>query len=740
MVMVLWKKLLRTIKEKKAQYFSAWLLIVISSMLSFSFTTTGANMVDNLNSFYKTHHVEDAQFMLQAPLSQLDDIEKQYNVQIEKRVTADVSFNQNSVLRVLNATKNIDLYSVIDGEQLHSKTDILIDQGFAKAHHLSVDDKLKLNGQTFHVSGIMAVPDYIYPLKSVTGFLKNPQAFGIAIVEKDALNSWKQAQNYYIVQFHDQNKQEFIQFLNSNNHVLQWIDKKDNNRISFIKGDIAGIQKMGETLPIGILLITIVIILILLWRLMKKEYVQIGTLYAIGYKKKEIIEHYLTYSALLAISGSFVGTLLGWVLLCPLLSMFAAFYNLPVLAIKFHILYLFMSLFLPLIFFLPLTYFLIQRVLKIPPIILMKGGELKTKVNRIERLFKLKNFRFNTKFQIREILRNLPRVVFLIVGVLFATLLLLLGFVTKDSMDYLVKDNFKNVYHYKYDYIFNQLQTESPVSGQKGSSAPFTTKSQSLVITGLELNNTAIQLNDLKGKPLKFDSVIMNKSLADKLTVRPGDTLKVKNKLSNKTFRIKIDHIADSYLGDMIYMPLAKFNKLNGYPSGSYLELYSNKKLPIQSSKLVTVSKTSETIDGFNQIIQPLQYGIIAIALMAAIIAVIIIYVLISLIIEENSFKISLMKVLGYPKGIIQKLMIGYNVWFVILGFLLGIPVTIVSVSEFMNSITADMNINIPVKINWLHVLISFIILLLAYMVSILFSKKQLNRIQMSEAVKRSSE
>ncbi len=657
--MPLRKKLLRTILEKKAQFLSAWFLIVISSVVFYSFTAAGANLVDNLNYFNKTNKVEDAQFMVQKPLTDLGKLEKQNNAKIEKRYSADVSYSEDSVLRLLDSTKKIDLYSVVEGEKLDSNKDILIDQGFAKAHDLSIGDDIQLKGRPFHVSGFMAIPDYIYPLKEVSGFLKNPDAFGVAIVKPDVLEKWKGNHVYYSVRFLNDQKEEFKKQLNQNNHVLNWIDKKDNNRISFIKGDIAGVKKMGEFLPIGILLISMTMILILLWRLMKKEYVQIGTMYALGYKKSEIIRHYLSYAGILAISGSVAGTFLGWLLLHPLLSAFAAYYNLPVLVVEPHMIYLLTSLLLPFVFFIPLTYYLVQRVLKIPPVSLIKGGELKVKVNRFERLFKLKKMPFQRKFVIREIMRNLPRALFLTVGVMFATLLLLFGFVTKNSMEYLVTDNFKNVYHYEYNYLFNSLQTTSPESGQIGSAAPFTFKNnegkQTLTINGLEPDNTRIQLKDMSGKKLTFDSVIINKSLAEKTGVGKGDTITVTNQLSDTSFDLVIDHVADSYLGDMIYMPLDEFNQLNGYPAGSYTELFSDKELNISKENLVSMTKSSDTVAGFEQMIKPLNYGIAAIAFVAAIIAVIIIYILISLMIEENSFKISLMKVIGYSGNRLEK-------------------------------------------------------------------------------------
>ncbi|MFI8684987.1 ABC transporter permease [Rossellomorea sp. NPDC077527] len=742
--MPLRKKLFRTMLEKKAQFFSAWLLIVISSVVFYSFTAAGANLIDNLHLFYQENKVEDAQFITQEPLSDIDKMEEKTGTEIEERYVSDVPYESDVTLRVLDAAEDVNLYSIVEGDRLSSDQDILVDKGFAGAHELSIGENVQLNGKTFHVSGFMAIPDYIYPLKEESGFLKNPNAFGVAVVNQDVLENWEGHLVYYSVRFSGESRDELKSLLNQSNQIIKWTDKKDNNRISFIKGDIAGVKKMGEFLPIGILLISMVIILILLWRLMKKEYVQIGTLYALGYRKGEIIRHYLSYAGLLAVSGSLIGTLLGWALLHPLLSTFATYYNLPVLEVNPHWSYLLISLLLPLVLFIPLTYYLVKRILKIPPVSLIKGGELKVRVGRLERLFKLKKLPFKRKFVIREMVRNLPRILFLLTGVVFATVLLLFGFVTKNSMEYLVTDNFQQVYNYEYSYLFNAPQTSPPESGQIGSTAPFTINvdkdEEIATITGLKPKNSAIQLKDSKGNQLDFTSVIMNKSLSDKMGIEEGDSIEVTNELSGRSFDITVDHIAESYLGNMIYMPLKEFNHLNGYPDGSYTEVYSNKELTLPKENVLATTKSSDTISGFKEMIKPLNYGVAAIAFIAAVIAVIIIYILVSLLIEENSFKISLMKVIGYREKSIMKMMIGYNRWFIILGFLIGIPVTLLSISSFMNSITAEMNVTIPVQLDWMSVLICFVIMMASYYVSLWLNHRKLKEISMTEAINRSTE
>ena len=111
------------------------------------------------------------------------------------------------------------------------------------------------------------------------------------------------------------------------------------------------------------------------------------------------------------------------------------------------------------------------------------------------------------------------------------------------------------------------------------------------MITGLKPDNTAIQLQDAGGERLTFDSVVMNKSLSDKLGIQEGDSIHVTNELTDKSFTLTIDHIAESYLGNMIYMPLDEFNRLNDYPSGSFTEIYSNKELKLPENQVVSTTK-----------------------------------------------------------------------------------------------------------------------------------------------------
>lgn len=742
--MILNKKIKRTMNEHKSQYMGSIMLIIICCILYCSFNIAMTDVLSNLKSFRLENKLEDASFIVQKPLTNVNELENKYDLLLEERKSADYNFDSNSVLRVLAETEKIDKYAVIDGNALHNDNEILINKGFAKAHSLAINDNLKINNTNFKIAGYMTTPDYVYPLKAEDDILKNPKAFGIAVVSKRDIEKIGKPLTYYSVKFNKQNMDEFKKNVNSDNLLIQWSNKKDNNRISFIDGDINGGVAVGKYMPIAILLLTCVLVSVVISRLIKGEYLVIGTLYAIGYTKKEIMLHYLRYSLVISSIGAVTGTIIGSFLVKPLLSVVSAYYNLPLLIVDFNVKYTIISLLLPFAFLIPVTFIVINRVLKLSPLQLMRGGTSKIKVNFFEKNLKLNRFSFNTKFKIREILRSIPRTIFMLLGVAFASMLLLLGFATKDSMDYMVNSSYKDIYKYNYEYSFNAFQFEDINLSEKRSLSAFTAqfnkKNEDFIIYGVESNSKLINLTDKNYNTINFDNIIITKSMSDRYNIKEGDSIRVKNKANSKEFTIKVDKIANAYIGNIIYMPLTEFNKLNGYPENSYLQLDSKEKLNIPEDKLISERNRQDMIDGYNELLMPMKYMIGGIAATAFIIGLIVIYIVVSLLIDENKTNISLLKILGYGKKEVFSLILGSNTILVILGYVISVPLILTSLTGFFNSMTKDMNITIPAKLNNMNILIGFVIIIITYELSKALNRRKIMKVSMTDSLKENRE
>lgn len=742
--MVINKMIKRTIFEYKSQYIGSIILIIISCMLYSSFNIAMSDVQDNLNIFRINNKLEDANFIIQNPITNINQLEKKYDLTLEERKSVDYTNEDKSVLRILESTNKIDKYAVISGKPIIGENEILIDKAYAGAHSLAINGQLKINAITFKIVGYMSTPDYVYPLKSESDMLKNPKSFGVAVVSKKDINKIGKGLTFYSIKFNKENISEFKSDLSADNILIQWVNKKDNNRISFIDGDMKGGVMIGKVMPIAILILTCILISVVLLRLLKREYLVIGTLYAIGCNKKELVRHYLRYPIIISLIGSIVGTVIGSLLVKPLLSAVTVYYNLPLLIVNFDIKYTILSILLPFIFLIPVTYTVINKALKLSPLQLMRGGDNKAKVNFIERKLNLNRFNFNTKFKIRELCRSLPRTVLLILGVTFASMLLLIGFATKDSMDYMVNNSYTDIYKYNYEYTFNSLQIGKVDKGEKRSLSSFTSKlnnkDEDLIIFGVEKDSKLINLVDKNNNVIGFDKVIITKSMSDRYNLKVGQSIKVKNKLNSKEYTIKVDEIAKAYTGNIIYMPLSEFNKSNGYPENSYLQLDSAYKLDIPANKLISQTSKKDIIDGYNTLLMPMKYMMGGIAATAFVIGLIVIYIVTSLVIEENKANISMFKILGYKKKEIYSLILSSNIILVIFGYIISVPLIILSVASFFNEMTKDMNITIPAKLNISSVLISFVVIIITYEISKALNKSKVMKISMADSLKENRE
>ncbi|GAA0076610.1 hypothetical protein UT300005_09880 [Clostridium sp. CTA-5] len=285
------------------------------------------------------------------------------------------------------------------------------------------------------------------------------------------------------------------------------------------------------------------------------------------------------------------------------------------------------------------------------------------KVGFIERKVKLDKLRFTTKFKIREQLRSISRSIFLLLGIIMSTMLLLMGFAAKSSMNSLMKDSFNEAFKYNYHYVFNSIQNGIPKKGEAFLEIPFALQSNNkLIFTvyGVSPDSEYISFKDKSGNILKSDKIIITRPLADKLNIKSNDTIKMINRLDSKKYSITVNNIAETFVGQYIYMPLNTLNDLLKFPTDSYIGLWSTEKLDIPENKLLATITVNDMKNAFNTMTKPLQAIIGGVSFISFIIGLIVLYVVTSLTIEEN---ISLMKILGYRNNEVYSLILNSCTW-----------------------------------------------------------------------------
>ena len=227
------------------------------------------------------------------------------------------------------------------------------------------------------------------------------------------------------------------------------------------------------------------------------------------------------------------------------------------------------------------SYLVIRSELRRSPAELMKGEQQKTKVNALERAFKLERFKFSTKFKLRQQFRSISRLVFLFLGVTSASILMLFGFTVMNSMRH-VFDASETYLQFEYEYSFRELQFGAAPEGAEAFNAgkfyPENNQEIEFYIAGIEPDSRLITLTDLKGNPLPNNQTNITKPLADRMGIKVGDTVTFISKEDGKPYTFQIDAVAASYIEQFIYLPLAEFNQKMGLPENSALSGFSAQK------------------------------------------------------------------------------------------------------------------------------------------------------------------
>ncbi len=748
--MALQKRLWRIIKENIGRYIGIVILILLGSFYFIAATGIANNLEKMVVGFAEEYRQEDLTFSIDKPIEDIAALEGESGALIEAYRQSDVKVPDGE-LRLLSSGTKVNIPAVTSGRGLENPGDILLDPNFLKIHGLNIGGQIELNGKTFNIVGTMAVPNYIYIIKNLYDVLPT-SGFGIGIISGADIEAFPEAVTVYAAYFKDReniNPQtaKLHGLLSEKGYSLsEWLDAKSNKRASMPWANISSMKSMSFPVSIAFFLLSCLIVGVMIMRIVKSDGVVIGTLYAQGYRRRELTRHYLAIPVLLAAAGGLAGALLAVPCVSPVVDSMLTSYILPAKGITFSPLNLALAVLMPVAFIGLSSFLAIRKILKKTAVELMKGDEQKAKVNFIERALRLDRFKFNTKFQIREQVRSLPRLLFLVLGVSAASMILLYGFTFNYSMEVVMKKGALARYVYPLEYNFKEVQNlqagglpegAEPYNAFRGY--PEGRQAVEFYLVGTEPDSVGFKLNDLQGNALSRDQVNISSPLAGRLNLKEGDSISFVNKLDGKSYSLTIDGIVEAYGEQFIFIPLDEFNRMTGQPLGSYRTVLSSHEIDFDESLLAGVMDARDP-EAYKDLASPTTLIVTSVTALAVLIAVIIIYLVISLMIDESRSTISLLKVFGYRGKEVAKLILNSSTPAVFIGFWLGLPFMLAFGNNISNYVAEMINMVIPMIVNPLYVLISFVLIFAVYEVTKRLGGRKLARISMSEALKAGTE
>ncbi|MGL5354027.1 MAG: FtsX-like permease family protein, partial [Clostridium sp.] len=175
-------------------------------------------------------------------------------------------------------------------------------------------------------------------------------------------------------------------------------------------------------------------------------------------------------------------------------------------------------------------------------------------------------------------------------------------------------------------------------------------------------------------------------------------------------------------------------------PNKSYIGVISNKDLDFNEGELASSTSKEAMLKGVKGLVAPLNGMMIFIGIMAALIGIAMIYVITSMVIDENKINISMFKIIGYQNDKLSKIILNTNDSLVIIGFIISIPLSKYFINILFEEVTKNLTFSIKANLTISSILIVFTILITIYWISKRLSRGKVLNVSMDEVLKNGRE
>lgn len=747
---MLLRKMLRDIKLNKAQFISIFLMSILGVLIYAGINAEWYGMQTEANNYYEETHLAD--YWLMSNHFKEEDLKKvKYLEGVEDamlRLTFDAvgDLESRPTLRihVINEN-NISTPKIIEGSPFDLKKDGLwLDATFAEKNGFHIGDHIGLEVMGSKVSkqilGLILHPEYVHNVKDETTLMPNPQAFGFAFIPRQSLpqaDAFPANQLLISVnsEWQETAGRAALEDLFSDRYLMI-IDQKTHPSVSTFQGEIDQNRAMGGVFPVVFFLIAALTMLTTMTRMTSNQRTQIGTLKAMGFSRRRILGHYVSYGIWIGLVGGLIGLFLGPLIIPAILfAMQKTIYTLPDWSIKISPASL-IAVVLAVLCCCASSYFACNKQLKEVP-----AASLRPKVPKAGRHTRLEKsklwlrFGFSTQWNLRDIMRSKVRSIMAVIGVLGCTALLIFGLGLRDSVI--------EVSHWMYEELNvfgSKINLDEKINEEALALLEEKYEGQWIQEAGVELQKSGMKESGSltvlgKGEQVLFENAKRQKILltdedigisykmAKLLKVKKGDTIKWRIYGEQVWQEDQITLIYRTPMGQGIIMTEATFKQIGyGFQPTALLTPLGATSAE-QLTGVESVQHKKELIESFNDMLESINMIIVILVIAAVILGSVVLYNLGALSFAERIRELATLKVLGFFPKQIRSLLLMHNVWLTLMGIAFGIPAGY-GLIVFMLSTMQDSMDMMP-SISAFSLLVSLIgTFALSMIVNVLLSKK----------------
>lgn len=494
-------------------------------------------------------------------------------------------------------------------------------------------------------------------------------------------------------------KEEIKQNLLENIGQKKWyvLNRGDNLSYTTYKSNAVKVQNVSIVFPFFFFFIAALISLTSISRLVSEDRATIGALKSLGYSNIKILSKYIIYAIFACIIGCALGLLIGvYFLPAVIYYCYNTLFVMPKGNFSWHLWCVLLStISMSIVIFGVMILVCLKSLKERPNALLVPKAPKAGKKIILERIsFIWKKLKFKYKSSIRNIFRFKRNLIMMIVGVGGCTGLMLIGLGLRDSLASPAKLQFSKVLNYD---ISLAVTEQIDIDFLNDSNTIFLYKENGVVnknddyaVEILYTNDDICNFINLNTKSLSSEGVIISSELAEKFKLKKGSKIELLVEKEIKPFTVF--SIFENYIGN--YVIVNDSNKVNNtifirlgeIDKGNFDEIIQKIYLTDSVSSVTNLNSNKEM---YENLTNGTEFIVLVIVLFSGLLAIIVIYNLTNININERVKEIATLKVLGYQRkevlGYIYREIIIMSILGVLFGFVLG-PILNVFVMDKISS------------------------------------------------------
>lgn len=683
------KRFKREMKTHADRYAAIFIIFAVMVLIISGFLVVAESVRITHESNLSENKVEDGQFTSAAEISEevITGVEKLGTV-VSENYYVDLELSTGQTVRIYENRTEINQPTLWEGSLPEHKAEIAIDRLFAQNHDLKVGDTITAGTASLRITGLISLPDYSSLFLENTDLMMDAYGFGVGIIPFETLGEFYIDEIIYNYSYRYNDRELDVQekkelsddckeyLVEQQIPLTGFLMAQDNQSLSFFADDMGSDIPMMKTFLYIIQIIMAFVFTIIISSTVEEEAAIIGTLFATGYRKRELVRHYLVLPVLVTFAGAIVGNILTYTVGVKLFqNIYYGSYSLPPMQLRFNPEAFLLTTILPVILILIVNIILLCFKLSLSPLKFLRCDLKRTKQKRAMRLPAIS---FLQRFRLRVILQNKGNYIMLFFGMMFASFILLFGLCMQPLIrNYLNEIEAAAVSEYQY------ILKAAYEIGEEADAEAFSLQTLEIYYDKAD-KNLEVSFYGIEGDTGYWDwnvsdlgenEIIISEELGKKLGVKIGDMLTFMDAYAQETYELQVVGMKSYPAGFTAFMERAALNRMMEKEEGNISGYLSDEPLDIPEEYIANIVTPEDMARAGDQMLS--TFGQMAYICMGAAIVIylVVIYILTKIVVDKNTQNISFMKVMGYQDKEIKRLYLSATTIAVLGSLVVSLPI-----------------------------------------------------------------